>query len=207
MRTRSLYHKLASAQAERQSDCALFLSPVVARMPLPIAKYDDPFLPFGKAIIGATRDLVCAYAFDLAAYLALGAAGAVALERTIAYAGADGQTVTILHAPFASAAYAEAASDRAFNVDAVTITRVEVASAYTRETGSGAFVVSDATQLPSLPAHTGHFLIDKHEFTLADADQPVLRVRLLGSDVLYAGSREDFETQVRAAVERRRSAR
>ena len=106
---RSFSVRLRAAQAARDSDLALMLSPRLAQMPLPMQRYDDPFLPFGKAIIDATRDLVCAYVFDLAAYLALGAAGAVALERTIAYAGTDDATVTILHAPFVGAAYVDAA--------------------------------------------------------------------------------------------------
>jgi hypothetical protein len=61
----SFYDKLRAAQSQRESDLALLLAPKLAKMPLPIARYDDPFLPFGKAIIDATRDLVCAYVFDL----------------------------------------------------------------------------------------------------------------------------------------------
>src|SRR4051812_25649910 len=93
------------------------MSPRLTKMPLPMQRYDDPFLPFGKAIIAATQDLVCAYVFDLAAYLAIGAAGAVALERTIAFVGEN--NLTVLHAWFADSGYISAAE--AFGVDAVTL--------------------------------------------------------------------------------------
>jgi orotidine-5'-phosphate decarboxylase len=40
-------------------------------------------LPFARAIIEATQDLVCAYKPNLGFYLAEGAAGIVALERIV----------------------------------------------------------------------------------------------------------------------------
>jgi orotidine-5'-phosphate decarboxylase len=48
-------------------------------------KWDEPILPFNKAIIDQTIDLVCAYKPNLGFYLQWGAAGVIALERTIAY--------------------------------------------------------------------------------------------------------------------------
>lgn len=71
-------------QAKHQRD-GLLIAPRINRMPLPIQRFDDPFLPFSKAIIDATRDLVSLYMLDVMAYLALGGAGGVALERTIDY--------------------------------------------------------------------------------------------------------------------------
>lgn len=49
--------KLAKLQQDRTTNLALILSPLLARMPLPMQRYDEPFLPFGKAIIDATHDL------------------------------------------------------------------------------------------------------------------------------------------------------
>ncbi|MER3459388.1 MAG: orotidine-5'-phosphate decarboxylase [Chloroflexota bacterium] len=77
--------KLLAAQSHNRSWLCLGLDPVLAKMPLPLHKEDDPLLPFNKAMIDATADLVCAYKPNLAFYLAEGAAGLIALERTLAY--------------------------------------------------------------------------------------------------------------------------
>jgi hypothetical protein len=98
----------------------LRLNPHVLRLPLAIQRYDDPFLPYGKAIVGATRDIVGAYMFDLASYLALGGAGAVALERTVDYVGGD--IVTILHGAFSAPEYVVLCDVLSFGVDYITVT-------------------------------------------------------------------------------------
>lgn len=98
----------------------LRLNPHVLRLPLAIQRYDDPFLPYGKAVIAATRDIVGGYVFDLASYLALGGAGAVALERTVDYVGGD--VPTILHGAFSSADYAVLCDALSFGVDYITVT-------------------------------------------------------------------------------------
>ncbi len=152
------------------------LSPQLAQMPLPMQRYDDPLLPFSKAIMNATRDLVCAYVFDFAAYLALGAAGAIALERSIAYAGTDDATVTILDAPFVGSAYVDAAV--AFGMDAVTLVSETDAEAY-RAAGIEPLIVSDGL-----------------EEALGRAG-----MRLVGREALHAGRGDDFAEQVRAAVQ------
>jgi orotidine-5'-phosphate decarboxylase len=92
-------------------------------MPGPLLKYDDPFLPFLKTIVDATADLVCAYKPNLGFYLALGAAGAIALERIIAYI--PDEIPIILDAKFndignTAQAYARGAFD-ALGADAATI--------------------------------------------------------------------------------------
>src|SRR5512140_1136609 len=92
--------RLAEAQTRNHSALVIGLAPALNRLPYPIQRYDEPLLPFGKAIIETTADLVCGYVFHLSAYLALGAAGAVALERSIAYT--PGHVIRILHGPFAS---------------------------------------------------------------------------------------------------------
>lgn len=81
--------KLSAAQSRNRSWLCLGLDPVLAKMPLVLQTEDDPFLPFNKAIIDATADLVCAYKPNLAFYLAEGAPGVIALERTIAYIPRD----------------------------------------------------------------------------------------------------------------------
>ena len=115
----TLRDKLIAAQRRSGSTLALGLSPALETLPPDVRPYDEPLLPFGKKIISETGDKVCAYVFHLAAYLAFGAAGAIALERTIAYVPPS--IVTILHGPFASADYAGAVARTAFAVDAVTL--------------------------------------------------------------------------------------
>lgn len=81
----SYLHKLAAAQKRNNSWLCIGLDPDPARLPLPTMQWDEPVLPFNKAIIDATADLVCAYKPNLGFYLQWGAAGIIALERTIAY--------------------------------------------------------------------------------------------------------------------------
>jgi hypothetical protein len=81
--------KWAQLQTQHTKHLSLTLAPLITKMPLPMLYSDDPFLPFSKAVIDATRVHVSVYCFDLARYLALGAAGAIALERAIAYANTD----------------------------------------------------------------------------------------------------------------------
>ena len=159
-------------QTIRATNRALLMSPRLTKMPLPMQRHDDPFLPFGKAIIAATQDLVCAYVFDLAAYLAIGAAGAVALERTIAFVGEN--NLTILHAWFAGSGYTSAAE--AFGVDAVTLADDGYIHDY-HAAGLGVFEVNS----PSLVGEG-------------------VEMRLFGENTLYAGYGEDFAEQVRAAL-------
>lgn len=149
----------------------LTINPTVERMPLPIRRYDDPFLPFGKAVINATRDLVCGYLFNFADYMALGAAGAVALERTIAYAGFD--RLSIIHGPFANKEYVRLLDVAAFNADAITfVYKIE-----------GRYAVIDGN------AHTmGKF--DLATRCIMVNSRP--EISIAGDDVLYADFGEDF---------------
>ncbi len=199
----SLSAKLATVQQATSSALGLLFAPRVQQLPLPIQRYDDPFLPFGKAIINATRDLVCAYVFDLASYMALGAAGAVALERTISYAAGD--AVTILHGPFAGAQYAVLTEETSFGVDAVTLVDSLYLDAYLRRPDRGAFIVRTGyARMVDTPGRGGVFWQDDFMFAvLGDGGEP-LRIRLLGETVLYAGRGDDFAEQVRRAVEQQR---
>lgn len=172
--------KLATAQQHRSSDIALLLSPRLDRMPLPIQRYDDPFLPFSRAIIEATQDIVCTYIFDFAAYMALAGAGARALERAIGLL--DLETVKIIHGPFVGPAYSAMTERTAFDVDAITVYRKEDVDYYRTHAPYGA--------IQCLPA-VGNA-------TLFASDQTTIRVT--DEDALFRGHGDDFAEQVRAHI-------
>ena len=78
--------KLRTIQETNNSWLCVGLDPDPERLPLEhVTRHDEPVLPFNKKIIDATADLVCAYKPNLGFYLQWGAAGIIALERTIAY--------------------------------------------------------------------------------------------------------------------------
>ncbi|MFC1466104.1 MAG: orotidine-5'-phosphate decarboxylase [Candidatus Brachytrichaceae bacterium NZ_4S206] len=115
--------KLARAQRKHRSYLCIGLDIVVAHTPLPIQPYDEPMLPFARAIIEATSDLVCAYKPNLGFYLAEGAAGMVALERIVRLIPPD--IPIILDGKFGdightAEAYARGAFEQ-FRADAVTL--------------------------------------------------------------------------------------
>ena len=119
----SFAEKLREAQAAQDSWVCVGLDPVLEHMPAPVLNYDDPFLPFLKTIVDATADLVCAFKPNLGFFLALGAAGVIALERIIAYI--PDEIPVVLDAKFndighTAQAYAKGAFD-ALGVDAVTV--------------------------------------------------------------------------------------
>jgi hypothetical protein len=110
--------KLEKRLVPSSENVAIVLAPKVTTMPLPVRVYDEPFLPFGKSVINATIDLVAAYIFDFASYSALGAAGMIALERTLAYAS---DAFTIAHGPFCYNHYSVLTDDTSFGFDAITV--------------------------------------------------------------------------------------
>lgn len=197
----SFAEKLAGIQHKSRSQIALLMAPRLTMLPMPMQRYDDPFLPFGKEIVRATCGVVCAYVFDLAAYLALGAAGAVALERSIAFVSGD--AMTILHAPFASADYVTAVGETGFNVDAVTLVDEQHFSSYLANPARGAFVVrrGESPVIVPFPPNAGVFWEEAGLFTLVSASGHTLNMQLAGEKVLYAGRGDDFAERVRAAVE------
>lgn len=77
--------KLSNIQKKNNSWLCIGLDPDPKKLRVDYLKWDEPILPFNKAIIDATADLVCAYKPNLGFYLQWGAAGIIALERTIAY--------------------------------------------------------------------------------------------------------------------------
>ncbi|MDA0245809.1 MAG: orotidine-5'-phosphate decarboxylase [Chloroflexi bacterium] len=78
--------KLHAAQEQNNSWLCLGLDPQPELLPIQAThQWDEPVLPFCKAIVDATADLVCAYKPNLGFFLQWGASGIIALERIIAY--------------------------------------------------------------------------------------------------------------------------
>lgn len=147
--------RLEAAQARSGGNLAIGIAPALDKLPAAVAKIDDPFLPLGKLIINATADLVCAYVFHLSAYLAIGAAGVIALERTLAYVPSG--ILKILHAPFASTEYVRAAFEDALGADAVTLSSSEFAAPYLVQARYGAFVPHGTAIAPEFAAQLGTY--------------------------------------------------
>lgn len=182
----------------------LLLAPRLAQMPLPMQRFDDPLLPFGKALIDATRDLVCAYVFDLSAYLAPGASGVVALERTIRYAG--GSAVTVLHGAFVGVQYSIVLDELSLGVDAVTIAEARDLAAYLTRPDRSAFVIRSGTVDPSAALPTGGIYWQEGGLLqhLGGSGQNIA-IQVLQDDVIYAGRGDDFAQATRDAVKRQSS--
>lgn len=115
--------KLKNIQEQNNSWLCIGLDPDPIRLRVDVLKWDEPILPFNKAVIDATADLVCAYKPNLGFYLQWGAAGVIALERTIAYVPRhipiilDCKTGDIGHT---QAAWANGLFDE-WGVDAITV--------------------------------------------------------------------------------------
>ncbi|KXK54168.1 MAG: hypothetical protein UZ13_00434 [Chloroflexi bacterium OLB13] len=99
---------------------ALYVSPRFDFLPIEAQRYDEPLLPYGRLILDATEPYLGAIVFDLAAYAQFGAAGTVALERSIRLFSET--TLTIIDGPLVDPAYAAVLDDLSFGPDAITIT-------------------------------------------------------------------------------------
>ncbi len=201
MSRESLGVKLSRLQTQKQTQYGLLIRPFITRMPLPMQRYDDPFFPFSKSIIAAVRDLVCALVFDMGAYLALGGAGAVALERSIAYASAD--AVTILHGSFAESGFVEAAGDLGFNVDAVTVLDPDLERVYRLRVDRSVFVLAsdNKADIPLVP-EVGWFRCDEQRWTgtYLNALGESLSLDVVSSESICASKDEDFAQAARDAL-------
>jgi orotidine-5'-phosphate decarboxylase len=115
--------KLAAAQRANHSWLCIGLDPQPELMPVEALKWDEPVLPFNRRIIDATADLVCAYKPNLGFYLQWGAAGVIALERTIAAIPAH--IPVILDAKIGDIGHTQAAWGRGlfdeWGVDGITV--------------------------------------------------------------------------------------
>ena len=142
----SFFDKVEALALSRQSRICVGLDPVLSRLPEPFAVDADSLLPFGKAIIDVTSDLVCAYKLQIAFYAASGAERA--LEKTIRYIHDNTSVPVILDAKrgdiaSTAAAYATEAFER-YAADAVTVNPYLGGDAlvpFTRYADRGVFVL------------------------------------------------------------------
>lgn len=179
--------KLANAQ-NAASAYGLYISPKVEFLPPEIARYDDPFLPYMRAIFAATRDFVCAYVFDFPAYITMGGAGTVALERSISIA--RDTHVTVIDGRFSTGAYAAIWDDTAFAVDAVTVAEGVSLDDYQLRDDRLAFVVGQDNG-------KAHFSPENGLFRAEGVTLPLLPL-----DTLYKARSLEFRASLREAVER-----
>lgn len=194
------WHEFVARTAEittsKQSDLCLFIRPQMQLLPLPITRFDEPFFPYGKSIISATQNIVCAYIFDLAAYLALGAAGIVALERTLGYV--DKSTLKILHGPFAGSGYSAMAEPTALALDALTLSNISDLVTYLQQTPQAAFVL---TNNPASIDTGGWLDFEQQQLGFRVDGTTRSTLRLVGDEVLHKQRGVDFEDTLRAALE------
>lgn len=177
-----IYAKLVAAYQRSGAGPLLYIRPQQQLLPIPIQRFDEPLLPFGKALIAATDDIVTGYIFDFPAYLIYGAAGAIALERTIGYVRASGQTCAIVHGTFATDAYAAGMGASGFAADGVTVIDQTSTAAY-HANGIFTLPVSSA----SLP----------EAFHLPGIPAPI---SVAGDAIAYTSREDDFAEAVRAAI-------
>lgn len=177
-----IYAKLLTAYQRSGAGPLLHIRPQYPLLPIPIQRFDEPLLPFSKALIAATDDIVSGYIFDFPAYLTSGAAGAIALERAIGYVRASGRACAIVHGAFATDAYAPAMSAGGFSADGVTVIDRAPTAAY------------HTSRIFTLPVSSADL---PEAFHLPGLVQPVF---VLGDTVVYTSRDDDFAESVRAAV-------
>lgn len=192
-----LVEKLTKTSQLNQSQIIVCLNPSLAKLPLPIQRYDDPFLPFGKAVVNATKDLVCGYILDLASYLALGAAGAVSLERTARYISAN-HIPCIIHGPFSGHSYSLMCDQTAFGVDGLTLKVQGDLQYYLENPPYGALVVDDRVDMnSSIPIYAS----SRSQVCVSGTDNKNIVLHVTDDNVLYSNRGDDFELIIRQRVE------
>ncbi len=223
------FTKLLRAQQKNQSWVGLRLDIRAGQLPLPFTQTDEPVLPFGQAIIDATRDLVCAYLIDPAYFMAEGAPGVIALERLVNYVpdyiplvldckcGDLGSSAE----PYARAVF------EAFRGDAVTFSRMpdQLTLETFRKYGGKCLFVPVNTLIMAQQSLAGCGLVihaaELAHLQLSAIQLPVLLMdwssddrhtgRLIGTgnfnpivdagpDVIYSSLREDFAEALRNTV-------
>lgn len=170
---------------------AIWLKPSLSRLPLPIQRYDEPFFPLSKSIIQATQPYVGMYIFDLASYLAIGAAGIVALERAITYAKQDG--ITILHGSFTGKAYSILADEGSLTVDGLTVTSLNDLAYYTSHPPYGAFLFANDDDKPNI--NRGGILTES-SLTLYHPDEQPIDMKVITSDSLLTDLTDTYAESI-----------
>ncbi|MCU0465880.1 MAG: hypothetical protein MUF38_15090 [Anaerolineae bacterium] len=178
--------KVKAIQAETGGNWLLNLSPEVEKLPLDIQRYDDPFLPYLRVIHRAAAGMVCGYVFDLGAYLRMGAAGAVALERSIDLVGET--HLTILDSGFGSDRYVTLWEETAFGCDALTLRDASLLAAYSGRADRCAFIVGGDESIPAYDASGRIFRVDG------------LTLRMLPEDTLFRARSLNFEDTLREVL-------
>lgn len=192
-----LYRHIHDLQTTNSTELALLINPNIKQLPLPIQRHDEPLLPYAKALVTATHDLVCAYILDFASFMSTGAAGAIALERTIRFIG-DGHP-RILHGPFTGIHYTDMADVTGFGVDAVTVTRAgDVQHYLTHPPYSAFFMEDDITQRIK---RGGIYSPEQHRIALYEPDQPRIMVSVTPDSFLRQYLSDDFDQQIRLALQ------
>jgi len=177
--------------ATQHGSLAIGIAPKVEYIAYEIMRHDAPFFPFSKAVIEATKDFAGAYVFDMATFLAQGAAGAIALERSISLVPEP--AIKILHIPVATPDYFKAVFTEGLFVDAITLatTAPIVIDTYTAKETYGAFVPEPvATNKPNL----GHYTME--QFTLNNQS-----LRWVIEPVIYASGKSDFKNAMYSAAQ------
>ncbi len=141
--------RLAARMRERDSLVCVGLDPDPVRFPAPVRAIDDPeeaIVAFAAGIVEATADLACAFKPNLGFFLAHGASGIRALERTRALIPAE--VPVILDAKIGdigstAAAYARGVFDE-WDFDAVTLNPYlgeDALAPFIDRPGRGAFIL------------------------------------------------------------------
>jgi hypothetical protein len=191
--------KLRAAIGSCQSNIILWVAPESTRLPLPIQVYDEPLLPLGKALINATRDLVCGYMYELPHYLAYGAAGVIALERTINYVNRD--LIRILHGGFALPTYSKLWDKTSLPVDAITVVGD---SMFSGVNPNRAMFLLREEAIVDLPAGMGQLQPGAHALRFHHLEQGIITVRAETDSIVYSGLGDNFAEVLRIHLERQR---
>lgn len=188
--THTFTDKLRAIQSTTGSVWGMPIAPDIEKLPFTIGRYDDPYLPLARAIHHATHDLVCAYVLNFTSYLKLGAAGAVALERSIDLLGSD--HIVIVDGAFASRDYAALWDETAFGMDGVTLAQGYNADIYQQRPDRAAFPY-DAGQVNS--GEKPIYWLPSRTLGIAN-----LRIRLLPVDLIERSRSLEFEDTLREYV-------
>jgi len=171
-----LSKRLVSRLNESKSRTILSIAPMLERLPPESQRFDDPLLPYSKAIIAASSGLVSGYLLNFTAYLTLGGAGIVALERALAFATASG-SVTILDGAFASAEYAAALNHGELMIDAVTLQDAGLCAAFENK-GMTPILKADSGKYPDCWKLIENHLIFRDESWAVISAEQVTRGKL-----------------------------
>lgn len=189
------WHELYKRVSDKGGKDAIFLQPTLTGLPLPLQRYDEPFLPYSRDIIQATKHQVNIYIFDLASYFRTGAAGIVALERAIAYV--RNEAVTILHGPFVGTQYECLGGDASLQVDALTVLFKRDLDYYLDHPPYSAFLW---TQNQETVANGG--VLTSNQLKLY-YDSEELSLNLITNDLLLADKTDNYIDTIREQLTRR----